>query len=268
MASYKHASKRSAQSLTISSNNTPMKSAKSKSIKQNDTPNMIVQEERENNTQLDEIHELLKVMARKLDKLDIIEEKVKSAEEEMKGLKQSLEYAYAEIGDLKRQQELSKICDEETKKRIKSLENENTALHDSIVDLKARSMRDNLVFYNISEQEKEDTTAIIHSLLEDKFEVRDATNMIKIDRSHRIGRKVQTNAKPRPIVVKFNYFQDREYIRKNARKLKGTRIPNNSRRKLKELEKHSIQNIRRQKQKRKGQGWSGTNLLLKVLFLI
>ena len=85
-------------------------------------------------------------MARKLDKLDIIEEKVKSAEEELKGLKQSLEYAYAEIDDLERQQELSKICYEETKKRIKSLENENTALHDSIVDLKARSMRDNLVF--------------------------------------------------------------------------------------------------------------------------
>ena len=47
MASYKHASKRSAQCLTISSNNTPIKSAKSKSMKQNDTPNMIVQEERE-----------------------------------------------------------------------------------------------------------------------------------------------------------------------------------------------------------------------------
>ena len=131
-------------------------------------------------------------------------------------------------------------------------------------------MRDNLVFYNISEQEKEDTTVIIHSLLKEKFEVCDAANRIKIDRSHRIGRKVQTNAKPRPIVVKFNYFQDREYIRKNARKLKGTRIGVSEQfpRKLKELEKHSIQNIRRQKQKRKGQGWSGTKLLLKVLFLI
>ncbi|CAB3978764.1 Hypothetical predicted protein [Paramuricea clavata] len=109
----------------------------------------------------------------------------------MKGLKQSLEYAYAEIDDLKHQQELSKICNEETKKRIQSLENENTTLHDSIVDLKARSMRDNSVFFNISKHEKEDTTVVIHSLLEEKFELLP-------------GQGIMTG--------------------KNARKLKGTRI--------------------------------------------
>ena len=51
--------------------------------------------------------------------------------------------------------------------------------------------------------------------------IEDAANKIKVDRSHRLGKQ---NAKPRPIVVKFNYHQDKEDIRRNAKKLKGTRI--------------------------------------------
>ena len=43
-------------------------------------------------------------------------------------------------------------------------------------------------------------------------------------RSHRIGRKREGQRKPRAIVVKFNFHQDRERIRLNARKLRGTRI--------------------------------------------
>jgi hypothetical protein len=42
--------------------------------------------------------------------------------------------------------------------------------------------------------------------------------------SHRVGRKRHAQRKPRAIVVKFNYFKDREHIRLNARKLRGTRI--------------------------------------------
>ena len=47
---------------------------------------------------------------------------------------------------------------------------------------------------------------------------------IKIDRSHRIGRKREGQRKPRAIVVKFNFHQDRKRIRLNARKLRGARI--------------------------------------------
>lgn len=52
----------------------------------------------------------------------------------------------------------------------------------------------------------------------------DASSKMKIDRSHRIGKKRVGNNRPRPIVVKFNYHQDREFVRINAKKLKGTKI--------------------------------------------
>jgi hypothetical protein len=54
-------------------------------------------------------------------------------------------------------------------------------------------MRDNvnLLFFNIPEHE-ENTMEIIHDLLEQKIEIvqiEDARKHVKIDRSHRIGRK-------------------------------------------------------------------------------
>ena len=49
-------------------------------------------------------------------------------------------------------------------------------------------MRDNLIFFNIPETDKENTTQIIHEILENKMEMKDASTRIKIDRSHRLGK--------------------------------------------------------------------------------
>ena len=45
---------------------------------------------------------------------------------------------------------------------------------------------------------------------------------IKIDRSHRLGKKKWGETKVQPIVAKFNYHQDKVSIMQNAKKLKDT----------------------------------------------
>jgi hypothetical protein len=85
-------------------------------------------------------------------------------------------------------------------------------------------VHDNLLFFNVKEDEKENTTEKIYDILEQNLEIFDARSRVKIDRSHSVGRKRVSQRKPRVIVVKFNYFQDREQVRQNARKLKVTRI--------------------------------------------
>jgi hypothetical protein len=69
--------------------------------------------------------------------------------------------------------------DERTRQRLEKLENENTLLNKSLIDLQARSMRDNLIFYNIPETRDEETTPIIHKLLEEKMGMKDATKKHK-----------------------------------------------------------------------------------------
>ena len=51
----------------------------------------------------------------------------------------------------------------------------------------------------------------------------DESNEIEIERAHRLGGKWD-DGKPRPIAAKFLRYQDKEYIRKSAYLLKGTKI--------------------------------------------
>ena len=154
----------------------------------------------------------------------------------MNGVKGSLNFVHAEVEELKKGGTAHKESAEELKSKVQMLENENMRLNNSVIDLKARSMRDNLLFFNIDEptgEEKENMTEIILALLEDKLEIPDARNKVKIDRSHQLGPKrrnmqsgqqrQQTTNKPQPIVVKFNYFQDKEDVLRNTKKLRGPR---------------------------------------------
>ena len=63
----------------------------------------------------------------------------------MAEIKESLEYAHAEIADLKKENEDSKENQAQARERTKIWERYNKTLHDKIVDIQARSMRDNLL---------------------------------------------------------------------------------------------------------------------------
>ena len=151
-------------------------------------------------------------------------EKLDGMESDIKDIKASLEYAHAEIADLKQENEVMKKNNEKSMERVEKLKRDNEMMRNKIVDLQARSMRDNLLFFNMPENDKENTTEMIHDLLENKIGIEDARNKVKIDRSHRVGCRRVGNNKPRPIVVKFNFHQDREYVRMNAKNLKGMTI--------------------------------------------
>ena len=123
-------------------------------------------EEKEEEKEIDmqEIQQMFMIMMGKLEKLDGIEA-------DMKEIKHSLEYAHAEIADLKRENETTRANQEQATTKLEKLEKDNATLRDKIVDIQARSMRDNLLFFNIPEQDKEITTEIIHNLLETKFQI-------------------------------------------------------------------------------------------------
>ena len=59
----------------------------------------------------------------------------------MKEIKHSLEYAHAEIADLKRKNETNKVNQEQARERIGKLEQDNATLHNKIVDLQARLLQ-------------------------------------------------------------------------------------------------------------------------------
>ena len=98
--------------------------------------------------------------------------------------------------------------------RSKTLIQEHENFDSKLVDLKARSMRDNLIFYGIPEGgEHEDCKKLVKGLCEKTLDMLRA-HELKFDRVHRVGSKSGT--KVRPIVAKFHYNEEREYARKIA----------------------------------------------------
>jgi FtsZ-binding cell division protein ZapB len=160
MGDKQQATKRSAQNLNKTHLCTPSKPVKSKIQKPNTPDRRMEEKEEEKEIDMRKIQQMFTIMMGKLEKLD-----------GMKEIKHSLEYAQAEIADLKRKNETTRANQEQARTKLEKLEKDNATLRDKIVDIQARSMRDNLLFFNIPEQDKEVTTEIIHNLLETKFQI-------------------------------------------------------------------------------------------------
>lgn len=114
------------------------------------------------------------------------------------------------------QKSISKISSEN-----KMLIKENQNLKNSLTDLKCSKMQDNLIFHGIPESnENENCQNIIHDICRRHLKICDAEEIV-IDRAHRIGNSSRDEG-PRPIVVKFNQFQQREEIRNKKQVLATT----------------------------------------------
>ena len=112
---------------------------------------------------------MFEIIMKKLSKLDIIDSRMQSLEQELKEVKSSIEFVHAEVEDIKKVNEQLKKSEGETKKRIEKLEQLNSSLNYRVIDLQARSMHDNLIFYNVKESDRENTTNLIQDIMENNL---------------------------------------------------------------------------------------------------
>ena len=128
---------------------------------------------------------------------------------------------------------------------VKALQNENTQLKaeihtlnskytkvsDDLLELKTRSMQENLLFFGIAEAPpgyNDNVEEKLRDFLATELNQPEGRiNNIVFDRVHRIGRpsfdqNIGRN-KPRPIVAKFEKYTDREFIRKEGIELNKLR---------------------------------------------
>lgn len=117
-------------------------------------------------------------------------------------------------------------------KRVKMLEKENTDLKSWAEDTENRSRRSNLRFIGIPERaEARDILGFMRQMIPQLLGEANFPTFPVIERCHRIGMQDNSRAKgPRPILVKFHYFQDKLKVMKLAREknvslqYKGARV--------------------------------------------
>lgn len=132
-----------------------------------------------------------------------------------------------DIEVVKAQTSAIKDYESKTKSRIDMLENK-------IDQLEQYSRRNCLLIHGLKETTQEDTTDIALNLFADKLEL-PQIHRTEIDRSHRLGPKNRPNntateegarprSRPRPIIVKFRSYDERNLVFRAKTLLKGTKI--------------------------------------------
>ena len=108
---------------------------------------------------------------------------------------------------------------ETTAAELKKVENPLNEVHRRHVKLECHSRRSNMKFYGIEERGKEsnsDTEEVLRKFMRDKLRIPiSKEDKIHFDRVHHIATRTASanqESKPRPIIVKLTYFQDKDCI--------------------------------------------------------
>jgi predicted nucleic acid-binding Zn-ribbon protein len=174
----------------------------------------------------------LSEMDKKLGTIDVLEKKVSDFEKELRKVWVALDDRAKKTEERVRGlEDRVDSVDMETSllsSRVVALEKQREELRDDLTYIKSQSMRNNLVFTNVAEDNSsgnetyEATEKKLRQHLQDALKIsKETAESIRFERVHRTpGQPIV--GKVRNIVAKFTYFQDRERVRREWKHLKGT----------------------------------------------
>lgn len=190
---------------------------------------------------LDKIEARLEKIENSVEKLDQMElnlKKVTTAVGNLEVEVNSLQLTFADhqtnleglsrlFDDLGTKVETVSETGKELKTRIKKLESNmaetastSKSLEDHILDLRSRSMQNNLLFFGIREQQGENCEQLVRGFIREKLGLEFEP---EFERIHRLGQYRGQADRPRVIVARFSRYKDREAVRRQApRKLQGS----------------------------------------------
>ena len=161
-----------------------------------------------------------------------LKKKVSSVEEQMRKQTEEVMSVKSEVNVVK-----DEMC--VWKKRVEKIE-------DSLIDQRARSMRNNLMFYGVAEGGKtEDCKKIVKDMIVDKCGVSGA---VRLERVHRIptGERPASSTRPRPIICKFLDYNEKMEVKKNAKQLpNGVKVGDDLPREIRDARKALVPDLKK-----------------------
>lgn len=107
--------------------------------------------------------------------------------------------------------------------KVNTLESNEKVLEDKVMDLEARSRRNNLRLVNLPEgAEGQDPCVFLERWLPEML----GTGAVVIERAHRIGPKRDSNTPPRTLIMRFLNYKDKQVIFAAARAKNDIRFQN------------------------------------------
>ena len=141
--------------------------------------------------------------------------------QEVKEITRSLEFAHEHIMTLQTANKELHSSVQILTDQMQKITAENKLLKETVLDLQTRSMRDNLIFSGLPEANNENTESVVKNFMKTQLKIPPETlQSITFHRIHRFGKS--TNTSHRPIVAKFEHFQDKVLVKSKGKELKGT----------------------------------------------
>lgn len=172
---------------------------------------------------IDKLLDLFTEIASVKDRLTVVEE-------ENKQLRKAAEYTGKELTDLKTC--VANMCSQ-TASGTEEMQNHNTEIQQlkcRNTKLEAYTRRESIKIYNLQEIEGEtprDTEKLVRLMMEEKMKIsRLDMNEIRFERVHRLAtrRNPRRSTNTRPVIAKFSFYQDKEFVWSKVKNLKGTKI--------------------------------------------
>lgn len=162
-----------------------------------------------------EVFDMFTTIDNKLTGLDARVALIEVHHKEFQQLWHSLEYSQHQIDTLTQENkslqhtitsmstQLSSVMSQ-----LSSVVAENKNMKETILDLQARSMRDNLIFTGIPEPSTDKPENAVKDFLIKQLKLStDTVNNITSHRVNRLGQKHSNSTRPGPIIVKFEHFK-------------------------------------------------------------
>lgn len=167
--------------------------------------------------------DVLDSIDKKLTSLDARLALVEVLHKEFQALRESLEFSQQQVASLVTENQTLKEDIKKLTEGMTQLSGENKRFKESLLDIQARSMRDNLVFSGIAETAEEDAETTVRQFIQHQLKLpSDTVKNISFHRVHRLGGRKPGNSRPRPIVAKFEHFKQKEQVKGRGRELRGT----------------------------------------------
>ncbi|KAK3093978.1 hypothetical protein FSP39_022434 [Pinctada imbricata] len=172
-------------------------------------------------------------VSKKLEKLECLEAQVSGLGTKIKGLEDEVASVKKDVvTSMKKTKDLVDALNDRADNadfqvgdlgdRVNALETQNEEMKWQLIDTRARSMRDNLLFSGIAEVADvtpDKTEELLRGFMMEKLRMAsELVEAIKFDRVHRIGGQ----GRPRVIVAKFKDFKQRQDVRAKSSALKGS----------------------------------------------
>ena len=151
------------------------------------------------------------------DEIDEIKEDVDNSKADIEnikkqtdGIEKSIEFQSGKVEDMEKQQ----------KEKINRLEEQIKTLTDNIKMVEKQERKYNLIFHGIEEEKNERLYEKMRIFFEEKMGIApEKVSQIHFSNGHRLSSR---NVGPKPVIMRFSCFEDRELVISNAYKLAGS----------------------------------------------